>query len=760
MKKFLSIVIVMALLATQFIFPSFADTSTIKTVSVTAQRDLIEYYDGVWQTDFDENDNEIDIFVYDVTEADLLFEIEMSDGETFNGDMWEVSSYLDAGFVYDSIIPEGENHIGAYEVEISCEYFTEKVEVKIVENPVESFEAVATMELYENWDGRWIECCENGDCEEYFTYFVYQSQPYFTITYKNGDVFEGYDEEIEAQTGYYTLDIDTQAENHWTVGTNKAKISFLGVECEFEVEVAETPIQSIDAQATFPLYENYNGYMKTLITEEGEEKEYFEYYVMDSNPYFTITFKNGEKIEGTAEDIYYVMGDDFQIVEDQYLNPWKVGENTATMVYFGYEFSFSVEVIKDNVVSVTGEPMTYLIENYSGFLQDYIDENGEVTQFFWYDIYDAEPMFTITYEDGSTFTGTDEEVYSQTGVWTYDETEQSEKPWKLGENTAKMSYLGHEFEVVFEVAESPVESVELTEEDGLYIIIKYKDDETAEKVKAIDYNVQLTDEGFVENIITKTGMLSATVYFSEEEDGITELYINVLGKDSNKLYNCNWIYSSMAANDVAYSSLIYATGCEDLFEKSFTGYNGVDESQDLTQMAALSTYICELFPEEEETYYYHNLETDVVKENIKAVFGVEIEDLTSVDGYNSETGMVEFYEPMESDYEYEVIDMNLVNGQWEKIYKVIQLSTGKSSRMKVVIGEDITVEKIIFRTAGDITGDGAVTAIDARRALQAVALIKELDEAQTLVADANCDGQVSVIDARWILQAAAGTRVI
>jgi hypothetical protein len=86
------------------------------------------------------------------------------------------------------------------------------------------------------------------------------------------------------------------------------------------------------------------------------------------------------------------------------------------------------------------------------------------------------PVFTITYKDGSAFTGTDEEIFEKTGVWTFDETDQGVKPWATGENTAKMSYLGYEFDVNFEVVESPVDSVEITEENGLTIIIKYKDD--------------------------------------------------------------------------------------------------------------------------------------------------------------------------------------------------------------------------------------------------------------------------------------------
>lgn len=758
MKKVLSLIIVIALLTTQFILPTFAAEveATIENVTVTATRDLIDRYDGNWDVEYDEEENEIDVFIYDTTAAEFWFELEMSDGETFSGDMWDVSGYLETEFYLDNIICYDENHIGTYEVEISCEYFTETVEVNVVENPVESVKAEATEVLIENWTGEWVEYWEDEECVEYFYYDVYQTYPYYTITYKDGTVYEGYDEEIWEQTGYYVFDVVTQSEKPWAVGKNTAKASFLGVECEFEVEVVETPVESVEVKTTFPLYENYSGYWAEKMTEDGIE-EYFEYSVMDSLPVFTVTFKDGEVIEGTADEISFMTEEDFSIVDDQSENPWKLGENTAKFAYMGYEFSFPVEVVKDTVVSVVGEPMTYLIKNYSGYWEYFYDENDNETEYFCYDVYEAEPMFTITYEDGTSFTGTDEKIFWETGVWTFDETEQSANPWVVGENTANMSYLGHEFEVVFEVQESPVESVVLTEENGLTIEVKYKDDETADKAKAIDFLAELVDYELKTYIITENGMIECGVYAIEGEE-TQEFYISVLGVESNKLDNCEWLYATMYANEIAYSSLIYATGSEELFDKKFTGYNSADENPDLTQMVALATYLCEYDPEIDEPYFYHNLGADTINEDLASVFGVSFDDFTGVDGYNAETGMVEIFEPMESAYEYETKDMNFVDGKWEKTYRVVEVETGKVETLKVVLNEDMTIDRILFRVFGDVTGDGKVGALDARWILQHVAGTKEFDESQKLVADVNGDGKLGAIDARGVLQFVAGTK--
>ncbi len=68
--------------------------------------------------------------------------------------------------------------------------------------------------------------------------------------------------------------------------------------------------------------------------------------------------------------------------------------------------------------------------------------------------------------------------------------------------------------------------------------------------------------------------------------------------------------------------------------------------------------------------------------------------------------------------------------------------------------------QIVKSVPGDVNGDGRVTAIDARWALQAASGTRELTDEQILAADVNGDGKVTAIDARWALQAASGTRVL
>lgn len=62
--------------------------------------------------------------------------------------------------------------------------------------------------------------------------------------------------------------------------------------------------------------------------------------------------------------------------------------------------------------------------------------------------------------------------------------------------------------------------------------------------------------------------------------------------------------------------------------------------------------------------------------------------------------------------------------------------------------------------AGDVNGDGNITAMDVRWMMQALVGMRELDKAQALAADVNADKNTSVLDARWMLQAVAGGRAL
>ncbi len=61
---------------------------------------------------------------------------------------------------------------------------------------------------------------------------------------------------------------------------------------------------------------------------------------------------------------------------------------------------------------------------------------------------------------------------------------------------------------------------------------------------------------------------------------------------------------------------------------------------------------------------------------------------------------------------------------------------------------------------GDVTGDGALSALDVRYILQYIADLREFEEAQIIAADVDKNGEISALDVRWVLQAIAGMRTL
>lgn len=72
----------------------------------------------------------------------------------------------------------------------------------------------------------------------------------------------------------------------------------------------------------------------------------------------------------------------------------------------------------------------------------------------------------------------------------------------------------------------------------------------------------------------------------------------------------------------------------------------------------------------------------------------------------------------------------------------------------------LTTETLVNTELGDVNGDGAINAVDARWILQAVSGARTLTEEQRTAADVNGDGTINAVDARWVLQAVSGARTL
>ncbi len=91
-------------------------------------------------------------------------------------------------------------------------------------------------------------------------------------------------------------------------------------------------------------------------------------------------------------------------------------------------------------------------------------------------------------------------------------------------------------------------------------------------------------------------------------------------------------------------------------------------------------------------------------------------------------------------------------GAFTGCHENLQIDAPKDSYAYLYAVENGLLTEVVM---GDVTGDGKVTAIDARQILQYVALNREFTPEQVKASDMNGDGKITTIDARMALQLAA-----
>lgn len=512
-------------------------------------------------------------------------------------------------------------------------------------------------------------------------------------------------------------------------------------------------VKSVTVEAQRPLIENLDGYYD--FNEDGEE--IFIYDVYYAEPVFTVVFENGEEEIGGIDDLYEgIFFDDYQ-----YETPWSIGKHQVTGSYRDAEFSFEVEVVETPVKSVTVVAQKSLVEDWDSYTDYYYDENDNEIAYTGYNLYAAEPVFTVTMKDGTVFSGTDDELYEQTGESTYEAIDQLENPLKVGKNTVKFAYMGVECECEIEIVPNPYESITISGENELILEFKGVKEEDSFKTKIVNWDGVCEDGGAWGYVTTEDGKQYWIDYYCYmDEDGYTYLNKDVsmqIGPfTTNTLETNNWLLAYFSAQDIFYYSMSYYKANE-----NFRGYFS-EEEINIDDIVAISTYVCEMEPAgENENGLVHTLKVSEVEENIETVFGLTDVDVKASSFYNKLTRRVVVEEPFDNGIEYFVNGFVFEEGKWVMHTDAYYWETGEfAGEMAVILNEDFTVDSIYFTQKtvemGDVNCDGEISAVDARIVLQYVAGLIEEFELNMFYADVNGDGNITAVDARLILQKVAG----
>ncbi len=253
---------------------------------------------------------------------------------------------------------------GIHTVTFNFGSLKKKFSVEITENPVESISVRATRKLIkdvDNTDLTW------EDDRQYNRYSLYMTEPVITVKLKNEEsprVYtydEVYKLNREFDSVFYMTD-DQSYSNQWGLGKHTAKGKFMYRECEFEVEVVQSPVKSV---TVVPNGELYLGNAVDGV------------YYLDFLDYtITVNYNDGSAEEYNSYDVYAKTGYWLELdTEDQKKSPWtEPGTYTAKAKFMGVDTSFEVELTENpySEIKLSGdEELVMTLVRKDGDTEDY-----------------------------------------------------------------------------------------------------------------------------------------------------------------------------------------------------------------------------------------------------------------------------------------------------------------------------------------------------------------------------------------------------
>ncbi|MBO5065973.1 MAG: hypothetical protein J6D06_07675 [Clostridia bacterium] len=294
-----------------------------------------------------------------------------------------------------------------------------ELNVTLVESDIAnvSYTPATDFSLIAGFDGEYSycfcdECVEND--EEFFLYDVWSSGfpcegDVVTVTYNDGESVDYaysaeydwfYDEdgnELLYDAGIY----DEQIKEHWDIGYNQMYFWYAGHSAAIPVEVIDNPLVGFEVSlGKSSIYEETDGYYD--VDYNDEEFFFYECPVFADGTELIFSFADGsEKV------YYYDIYEEWFVSEDgsylqavietdednQYDEPWGVGAHDVVVAALGYEYTVTVNVIANPIESIEFTPAEVLTFQAfeDGWWDWYYDENGDIVEFFYYDIYNYSP---------------------------------------------------------------------------------------------------------------------------------------------------------------------------------------------------------------------------------------------------------------------------------------------------------------------------------------------------------------------------------
>ncbi len=670
--------------------------SPVESISAVTDKSLIELADGEYTT-WDRYNNVYteEFYYYEIYADDFEYTVTYDGGKTVTGSIDTLNNIFGNNYnpIFFRTYQTYDNQwgIGKHTIDVEFMGATCQTEIEMIENPIESINAIALRSLTENVDGYYTTDynCETGTYTEEYFYYVTQYGWVtcfdYNIVFKNGEtgryhyfdlmynLFDGRDIRSDVFNQNY--------ENQWKLGLNAIEMEYLGHTFVAEIEIIENPIESISVKQIGTLIEYADGYYTNDWNVEGNP-EYFEYYSPEFE--YTVIYDGGNVFTGDIMDLYEKFGYDYypSVTEKQsYENQWKVGKNITTLEYMGHSCEVEIEISESPIESITAIARSALKEEIDGYYY------GE----FYYSTWDCF-NYTVTYDGGKIFSGNNQDLYDKFGYSVRMETNQDDVAWGLGKHEIDIRFMGATCVAEISVVETDYKSIQISGEDELTISF-IKNDDTVIEAKILGFESRLLESVPHEGtLITDIGIFYSVIihYDSDFEFGNPSYSNNValsLGKlHSNTLENCNYYKALMRASDIYRICRDYAENTGEIINYS------EKENLSVDQLSALAFSLGKRIEYEYimENNYVINyvVKSEDIQKSIEEVFGIKEVDFSSSPNYNPETGKI-IIRPTDRYSNYDKGKISFKNEEW-----VYTETFDGYKKVSVVLNKDLTVKSI------------------------------------------------------------------
>ncbi len=348
---------------------------------------------------------------------------------------------------------------------------------------IASFE-VDDVTIYEGTNCNYVHI--DNDQDGVFDDVIYHYYaPDFTVQLNDGTKLKGdFNGTVWYNDKSYTLEYDRTKE--WTVGSHTFEASFMGLTDTFTVNILETPIQSVKVD-DISIIEGTN----CNINYDSENKAWNEYTYF---PSIEVTFKDGTTTRVNYGRILYYNNQQYDIlcIDNQWSDPWDIGEHTVFLTVMGFSTKFSVEiceyfVCKDGehkfsdevdlncencdyerpvseIIASVKVADTIIIEGVSTYTEyEYIyNPETEIHESVEWQRYSSRTPITVTFKNGDVRTGS-YGIYYMGNYYqlVYNDDQGYENQWDVGVHTAWIDAFGSRYTYNVTIKENPVDHIEL-----------------------------------------------------------------------------------------------------------------------------------------------------------------------------------------------------------------------------------------------------------------------------------------------------------